>query len=359
MKVAVLGSILKPTLPAAGIGGISVFNYSLAAGLAMLEKPGDELSLYATGDSKVPGRLVPVVPQALVAPDQNAGLISGKEKTIENAQLAAALRGMKEQGVDVVHHSHYNFLPVVLSAALGLKTVVTVHVNRDISFIDDIKAGLGASLHQVHFVSISDTHRQVHPDIEFSTTIHNGIDLGLFRVVETPQDYVAWIGRITPYKGLLEAVEAAAKAGVGLRFAGPINDEAYFAKVQERAAQTGATYLGSVDAEGRNELLGNAKALLVPIRWDEPFGLTMVEAMATGTPVIAFRRGAVPEVVDDGVTGYIVPEGDIDAMAAKIAVVHQLDRRACRQRVEERFSAERMAKAYYQFYRDMSVRGSE
>jgi glycosyltransferase involved in cell wall biosynthesis len=199
-----------------------------------------------------------------------------------------------------------------------------------------------------HLVAISDADR--HPDLTYAATIHHGIPLEEFTLREEPGDYLLYFGRIHPDKGTREAVELARRTGRKLRIAGIIHDEAYFRDwVAPFVDGDQIRYLGSVGPADRDVLLGGASALLHLITFAEPFGLSVVEAMATGTPVIATPRGAMPEVVADGVTGFLVTSQD--AAAEAVRRVAALDRRACRARVEAHFSAAQMIDRYVALYR--------
>jgi glycosyltransferase involved in cell wall biosynthesis len=206
-------------------------------------------------------------------------------------------------------------------------------------------------------VSISNDQRSPVPWLNWVGTVHHGLPTEIFRFTERPDaTYLAFVGRITPEKGVEDAIEIAYRAGVPIRIAAKIEprphslalDRAYIDEIREHFGSPLVQYVGELGDAEKQDLLGNALALVFPIKWEEPFGLAMIEAMATGTPVIAYRRGSVPEVVSDGETGFVVTDSEEAADAAHRAT--RLDRRHIRRVFEKRFSAERMARDYLAIY---------
>jgi glycosyltransferase involved in cell wall biosynthesis len=204
-------------------------------------------------------------------------------------------------------------------------------------------------------VSISDAQRRPIPHANFASTVYHGLPVDLHKPTFEPAGgYLAFLGRISPEKGPERAIAIARAAGIALKIAAKVDkvDAEYFRSVVEPLLdQPGVEFIGEIDERQKTKFLGDARALLFPIDWPEPFGLTMIEAMACGTPVLAFRRGSVPEIIDHGVTGMIV-EGMEDAGSA-LAPLLALDRRAIRRRFEERFAAGRMAADYIALYHSM------
>jgi len=198
-----------------------------------------------------------------------------------------------------------------------------------------------------HYVAISQADR--HPDLRYAATIHHGVPVGEFTLRAAPEDYLLYFGRIHPDKGAHDAVELARRTGRRLILAGIVHDRAYFeATIEPYLDGDRIRYVGSVGPAERDALLGGAAALLHLIHFAEPFGLSVVEAMLTGTPVIAYPRGSMPEIVEDGLTGFLVP--DVDAAAAALDRLPALDRAGCRARAVERFSADRMVDDYVRLY---------
>jgi glycosyltransferase involved in cell wall biosynthesis len=200
------------------------------------------------------------------------------------------------------------------------------------------------------YVSISDADRV--PELDYAATVYHGIDLTRFAFSATPGEDLVILGRIHPDKGTAEAIEIARRCGRRLQIAGPVQDEGYFAAaVAPHVDDDRVRYLGSVGPEQRSELLAAAAVLLHPIAFAEPFGLSVVEAMAAGTPVVAYARGSMPEVVDEGVTGCLV--GDVAAAVVAVDRAVQLDRTAVRRVAEARFSADRMVADYVAVYESL------
>jgi glycosyltransferase involved in cell wall biosynthesis len=303
-----------------------------------LVRRGHEVTLFASGDSPTSARLVPIVPQAT----RLAGIRDARPA--ELLTLACAYDRADE--FDVIHsHLDYPTLPFAQNSTTP--TVVTCHGRLDLLHIHPIFETLRAA----QLVSISDNQRRLLPHWHWAGTVYNGIDLEHFTFHPRHGDYLAFLGRITPEKGIEDAVEVARLAGVPLKVAAKVDptDEAYYREVvRPLFAKAGVEYLGEITEREKDSFLGQALALLFPIRWPEPFGMVMAEALATGTPVVAGRFGSVPEIVEDGVTGFI---GDsLEEMALAIRRLGELDRAACRQRAETRFSAAHMAEGYERIY---------
>jgi len=201
-----------------------------------------------------------------------------------------------------------------------------------------------------HYVAISESDKS--PELDYIATVHHGIDVGQFPFCDAEGRYLLFFGRIHPEKGVREAIEVAQRVGVKLVIAGIIQDHDYYAtQVEPHIDGTTVEYLGSVAPDRRADVLGHALALLHLISFDEPFGLSLIESMACGTPVIAFDRGSMPEIIRDGETGYLVEnvEGAINA----VSVIRTIDRSICRSDVEERFSSARMACDYVRVYKEI------
>jgi glycosyltransferase involved in cell wall biosynthesis len=202
--------------------------------------------------------------------------------------------------------------------------------------------------HKVFYVSISDADRS--PDLDYIKTIHHGIDMKQFDFQPEPEDYLLFFGRLHPDKGAREALKIARACHKKLIMAGIIQDEAYYhQKVEPHLDEQGAVYVGSVGPSQRNLLLKQAYALLHPINFDEPFGLSVVESMACGTPVIAFDRGSMPELIDDGKNGFLVTT--VEEAIEAVARIKNIDRANCRRCVEQHFTVDRMVEEYIQVYK--------
>jgi glycosyltransferase involved in cell wall biosynthesis len=298
---------------------------------------GVEVTLFATADSLTSARLAAVCPRPYAEdPTLDA-------KVWECLHIAALFERAAE--FDLIHN-HFDFLPLSYSALVRTPLLTTIH---GFSSAQILPVYQRYNRHG-HYVAISNADR--HPALEYLATVYHGIPLAEFTLRRTPGDYVLFFGRIHPDKGVAEAIDMARRAGRRLVIAGIVQDAAYFAQqVAPHLDGDRVNYVGSVGPGERDALLGGAAALLHLINFAEPFGLSMVEAMACGTPVIATRRGSVPEIVEHGVTGWIV-EG-VDEAVAAVAAVEALDRATIRAAVAARFSSERMVEAYYQVYQDI------
>jgi glycosyltransferase involved in cell wall biosynthesis len=212
----------------------------------------------------------------------------------------------------------------------------------------------------VPLVSISDNQRSPIPEANWQGTVYHGLPRDAFAFRAEPGRYLVYLGRMSPEKRVDRAIEIAQRAGVPLKIAAKIypEEQHYFDETLApllRQAAPLVEFIGEIDDRGRNELLGHASALLFPIEWPEPFGLVMIEALACGTPVIAWRRGSVPEVVEDGISGYIVQS--IEEAVDAVSTLDRLSRARCRQAFELRFDAQRMASDYVEVYRRVMTVG--
>jgi glycosyltransferase involved in cell wall biosynthesis len=234
--------------------------------------------------------------------------------------------------------------------------VTTLHGRQDLHDLKPLYVGFS----EMPLVSISNAQRKPIPNANFVATVYHGIPSQLLRPTYRPRDnYVAFLGRISPEKRPDRAIRIARALEIPLKIAAKVDkvDEIYFReKIVPLLNQPGVEFVGEIDERAKSDFLGNARALLFPVDWPEPFGLSMIEAMACGTPVLAFRCGSVPEIVDPGVTGLIVDS--MDEAIRSLPEVLTLDRRTVRQRFEQRFSVARMAKDYIHVYRSLLRRPS-
>jgi glycosyltransferase involved in cell wall biosynthesis len=251
---------------------------------------------------------------------------------------------------DVIHF-HIDQFQMPLFRSMAGRTVTTLHGRQD---SPDLKA-LYAGFPEMPLVSISDAQRAPIRHANILATVYHGLPIKLLRPTYHPRGgYLAFLGRISPEKRVDRAIAIARAFGVPLKIAAKVDkvDEVYFREtIAPLLDQPGIEFIGEIDERAKSEFLGEAQALLFPIDWPEPFGLVMIEAMACGTPVLAFRKGSVPEIIEDGVTGRIV--SSIDEAMLTLPEVIALDRRTVRQRFEERFSATRMSKDYVNLYRSL------
>jgi glycosyltransferase involved in cell wall biosynthesis len=298
---------------------------------------GIDVTLFATADSLTSARLVAVAPTGYSEdPSIDA-------KVYEGLHIAGAFERAGE--FDLLHN-HFDFLPLTYSRLVKTPVVTTIHGFSSERILPVFRAYNDIG----HYVSISEADR--HPSLKYVATVHHGIPLEEFTLRSEPGDYLLFFGRIHPEKGAREAIEVAHRSGRKLVVAGIIQDKEYFREaVAPFLDGDQVRYVGSVGPGERDALLGSAFALLHLISFEEPFGLSVVEAMATGTPVIAFRRGSMPEIIVDGTTGFLVES--VEAAERALRRVPGIDRAACRAHVESRFSAERMVDDYIRVYRQI------
>jgi len=298
---------------------------------------GVDVTLFATADSLTGARLISVCPRPLSEDD------TLDPKVWECLHIANAFEHAAE--FDLLHN-HLDFLPLSYSGLVRTPLLTTIHgfsSNRILPVYQRYNQ-------RSRYVAISDADRS--PDLDYIATVYHGIDLAQFTFQPRPDDYLLFMGRIHPDKGAVEAIEVARRTGRRLIMAGIIHDHDYYnQRVAPQIDGDQVRYLGSVGPADRNELLGNAAALLHLINFDEPFGLSMVEAMACGTPVIAIGRGSVPELIRDHETGLIVHSLDEAVQAVPAAIA--LDRAAIHRSAAARFNADRMVDDYLRVYEAM------
>jgi glycosyltransferase involved in cell wall biosynthesis len=326
------------SVPPKGYGGIEWVVSLIADGLA---EAGHEVTLFATGDSRTSARLEYLFEEA-PGPERINDVILDATHTL------FALRDVRDR-FDVLHvHSPFSALAAAIET--GVPTVHTLHG----SFTDEMKRLYGLVGERAWFVAISEAQRRFEPSLRYAGVVYNGIDLELYPLREDKDDFVLFLGRAAPEKGWLRAIETAERAGERLvsvvKIAHETEHEEWEKRIRPALPSDGEVF-GEVDHETKLDLLRRAKAVLFPIDWPEPFGLVMTEAMACGTPVIATPRGSVPEIVEDGVTGWIV---DVDRYAEeateRLSRLSDIDPKACRDRVEERFSKASMVDGYVRVF---------
>ena len=339
MKIAQIAPLME-SVPPRLYGGTERIVSHLTEELVAL---GHEVTLFASGDSMTTATLAPCVPQALRL-DPNI------RDTIPYYMLMLDRVRQRAADFDILHF-HIDQFHFPLFRPIAGRTVTTLHGRQDLPDLHPLYVGFD----DMPLVSISNAQRRPIPTANFVATIHHGIPGGLHRPRARVRDgYLAFLGRISPEKRPDRAIMIARTAGIPLKIAAKVDraDEVYFRTQIEPLLQgPGVEFIGEINDEQKTQFLSDAQALLFPIDWPEPFGLSMIEAMACGTPVLAFRCGSVPEVIDAGITGAIVDTMD-EAVAALPHVI-ALDRKKVRQRFEQRFSAARMAKDYVAVYRSL------
>jgi glycosyltransferase involved in cell wall biosynthesis len=309
---------------------------------------GHEVTLFASGDSQTKARLVAGCPRALWRDSQC-------RETLPHHVRLMELVFRDRDRFDVLHF-HCDFLQFPILRRCPCPNVTTLH---GLVHPPDLEPLL-REFDEMPLVSISDSQRRPLPWANWQATVHHGLPPDLFSFHDRPDDYLAFLGRTSPDKGVDKAIAIALQSGKKLKIAAKIypEDQGYFQQVITpllKEAGSRAEFIGEVGGAAKETFLGRAQAVLFPIEWPEPFGLVMIEAMACGTPVVAFARGSVPEVITEGVTGFMVE--DVAAAVAAVAAVGGLDRKACRAAFDERFTAARMARDYLEVYDHLIASG--
>jgi glycosyltransferase involved in cell wall biosynthesis len=331
LRVAILAPI-SWRVPPRQYGPWEQFASLLTEGLV---KRGVDVTLFATADSVTTARLVGTAPTGY---SEDSALHA---KAWEALHISAVFERAGE--FDLIHNS-FDFLPLTYSRLVDTPILTTIHGFTSEQIVPVFEKYNESG----YYVAISDADR--HERLDYVATIHHGIDLAEFELEEKPDDYLLFFGRIHPDKGTVEAIDVAERTGLPLVIAGIVQDHGYFEQlVQPRLDGERVSYVGPVGPDRRSAVLGGARALLHLVNFDEPFGFSVVEAMACGTPVIATRRGSMAEIVRHGENGFLV-ESQEEAVAA-VDASSSLDRAAVRASVEERFDTERMVDDYLAVYR--------
>lgn len=337
MHVALVSTCALTTPPVA-YGGTELVVSELAKGLVEL---GHEVTLFACEGSKTPARLrcsgPPVWPPNELAEQRHAGF--------------AWQEIARTPSIDVAHVHHAGALP--FHALTDVPTVATLHHAR----VDELVTHYRAHP-RVAYVAISRRQAELAPELRFAAAIHHGLDVNAYEADNRDFGYLAFLGRFAREKAPHLAIDAARSAGLPIVLGGTAHDvdeaQQYFDKYMEPRldrAENRADWRGELSHGPKVEMLAHARALLMPIEWEEPFGLVMIEAMLLGTPVIAFARGSAPEVIEEGVTGFLVR--DVKEMAERIRQLDRIDRGQCRRRARERWSSKRMASEYAALYAEV------
>lgn len=303
-----------------------------------LVRQGHDVTLFASGDSRTRARLQPVSRRAL--------RLSDCRDALAHHMLLLDRVAREADRFDLVHF-HIDYLHFPLTRLLKIPNVTTLHGRLDLPDLVPVYQ----EFNDMPVVSISDHQRTPLPFANWQATVYHGLPEDLYRLYPERGNYLAFLGRISPEKRVDRAIQIAQRVGMELRIAAKVDkvDEAYFkARIQPLLSHPLVNFVGEIGEKDKNEFLGRAYALLFPIDWPEPFGLVMIEAMACGTPVIAYRRGSVSEIVRDGETGFIVD--DLNEAVVAVANLDTVSRRRCREMFEERFCASRMAHDYLAAY---------
>ena len=342
-----IGMIAPPwfPLPPKGYGGIEFVVHLLTEGLVAR---GHDVTLFASGDSSTLARLSFVygrAPSEKIATHGHIEIIHGLEAYSQAREF------------DVIHDHDglaSRAMGVLVHRLVGTPVVATLHGPAD-PLTQEI---LSSMRHGLRFIAISEYQRDGHPELPFVATIPNAIDIERHPYSAEKDDYLLFIGRMIADKGAHTAIEVARRLESRLIMAGKVNEEAehaYYTDEVEPYLSDRIYFRGEVDMETKCELYRRARCTLFPIQWPEPFGLVMIESLAAGTPVIAFRRGAVPEVIEHGRTGFIVE--DVDEMVEALGQIDQIDPAECRRAAEERFGVNGFVRAHERAYRSLLEEG--
>lgn len=340
MKIVIVAPF-EERVPPHKYGGTELVVYNLTQQLVKMDH---DVTLIATGDSQTSAKLEIIFKRSLRSiPDLADMKLREAYKFMGIGKVVAYLN---ENNFDIVHnHIGWRMLP--FEKIIKCPVVTTLHGPLDVSYQQKVYGEFSKS----NYISISMNQRKPMPELNFVANAYNGLDMEKFRQNYKPKDYFAFLGRMSPEKGPVQAIEVAKKAGVKLIMAAKVDlvDEEYFKKeVEPLIDDDRIKFIGEIDHDEKVEFLGNSKGLIAPIQWEEPFGLFFTEAMACGAPVFAMRRGSVPEIVVDKKTGFICDS--VDEMAEKIKRVDEIDRKACFEHVKKNFSSEKMAENYVKAY---------
>lgn len=332
---------LQVAVPPRAYGGTERVVHNLTEALVRL---GHDVTLYASGDSQTSARLVPFIDRA----------INFDRDTDAAAFHIAMLKDVYAHAAEYdVIHSHLDYLTFPFIASTSTPTVLTLHGRLD---RPEYRCVYGAYPH-LNYVSISDSQRRDVPDINWVDTVHHGVDVQAFDFYPDPGDYLCFVGRIAQEKRPDRAIEIAKRAGIPLKIAAKVDpkDEDYFhACIEPLLDHPLVEFLGELDEPHKRELMGKALALVLPIDWPEPFGMVFIESLACGTPVLTCPRGSVPELLRDGVTGYI--RDNVRDLAACALQLHRISRERCRAYAQRRFDTRRMALEYVNVYSQVQGR---
>jgi glycosyltransferase involved in cell wall biosynthesis len=339
MRIAQVAPLIESVPPQAYGGTERVVSYLTEA----LVEQGHAVTLFASGDSVTRAELVPISPRSLRLDPECIDRLAHHMLLLEQVFQQA-------DRFDIIHF-HIDYLHFPSTRRIGLPHLTTLHGRLDIPDL----VPLYQEYREMPVVSISDNQRVPLPWLNYQGTVYHGLPADLHTFHPQPGNYLAFLGRIAPEKGVDQAIAIAREAGMPRRIAAKVDsaDQDYFEEVvRPLLDQPGIEFIGEIGEAEKDAFLGNAYALLFPINWPEPFGIVMIEALACGTPVIAYRNGSVPEVLEDGVSGLIVD----DAAGAVRAVeqVQRIDRRGCRQAFERRFTSVQMCEGYLELYRRLA-----
>lgn len=310
---------------------------------------GHDVTLFASGDSETLAKLVPISEKSLRLDPRIVDPLNQHIRMLEVIWQRSA-------DFDIIHY-HVDYLHFPFSRRMQTPHVTTLHGQLEIYGL----TALYEEFQEIPVISISNAQRTPLPHANWQGTVYHGLPGDLLKLNTEPKDYVAFVGRMSPEKQADHAVRIAQGAGIELRIAAKVDnaDKEYYAeRVEPLMKNDHVEFVGEINEEQKQDFIGNARALLFPINWNEPFGLVMIEAFACGTPVIAYSCGSVPEVMVDGVTGSIIEVNDVEHAIEALRGIDRIDRRGVRQAFDKCYTAERMAKDYLEIYERLAAHRS-
>jgi len=335
MKIAELAPLIESVPPRFYGGTERIVSYLTEELVGM----GHEVTLFASGDSQTSAKLIPMCSKALRLDEKVCDY--QPYDILMQEKFYHCFRDF-----DLIHsHVDYNWFPLLRH--INIPSVTTLHGRLDLPDLIPVYK----EFTDTQLISISNNQRTPFPGNNWLATIYHGLPENLYTYKENPEEYLAFLGRTSREKGLEQAIEIAKRVGIKLKISSKVDkiDKIYFeTNIKPLFNSDLIEFIGETDDKGKNDLLANALGLLFPINWPEPFGLVMIEALACGTPIVAYRRGSVPEVLEDGVSGFIC--NDVKEAVAAVKRLPSLSRKRCRQIFEERFAVRRMAEDYLKVF---------
>lgn len=350
MKIAIIASLDFP-INEHFAGGLENFIFNLSK--TLVEK-GQDVTVFCCGGSNIPG----VKTEIIIEEGAKVRLSQNLEQEEESRKIAySANKKMMSDLVkgkynfDVYHINSTHYLTVANQDENFAKhSLVTLHLPVTSMIVEESKKTLGNKIKMINYIAISDFQKMQAPELNFFGRVYNGIDINEFTFQDKGKGCIGWLGRISPDKGIDLAIQMAIENKWSFSFAGKQHYKVFFDEKIKPFISNNVEYLGEIFGKEKSDFYGSCAVFVAPIQWDEPFGLTIVESMACGTPVVAFNRGAMSELIIDGVTGYLVEPGDNAGFALAVEKAKLLDRKKCREHVENNFSIEKMVGEYLALY---------
>jgi len=337
MKIAMIAAPIE-RIPPNKYGGTERVVSALTEELV---RRGHKVTLFASGDSKTSATLDASFPKPLREAYPSPGEIM---KRIQTTLLHLGKAYARQDEFDIIH-DHTSYFGMSFAQSCHVPVVATLHgeLNQD-------NVAMYEKLDKAHLVTISQSQRKLAPHLQYAATVHNGLDMQHYPFGNEHRGYLLAVGRFTPEKGIHNAITIAKKLGMSLIIAAKLEDQykEYFTTKIKPFLNDKIRWVGEVNEKQRNALMSRARCFLHPLEWAEPFGLTLIEAMACGTPVVAFKKGSMMEIIQDGKNGYLA--NNIAEMIRAIRNIDKIDRKYCRNYVLQKFSAKRMAQAYEAVY---------